>query len=101
MKAIKFIFGRLILTRLGVKLRKKQPRPCRNSIIHGPAIDAERRRTGLTRADGQLVPDDWCLFDGNSQPLARIYKAPRGPRDGQFWMVLVDAERRPFNGGRG
>jgi len=60
------------------------------------------RRTGLTRADGQLALDDWSLVDDNGRALARIYKTAGGPRDSQwFWSVLVDAEGRPFNGGTG
>jgi hypothetical protein len=60
------------------------------------------RRTALTRADGQLVADDWAFIDASGQAIARIYRVTGGPRDGEwFWSVLVDAEGRPWNGGTG
>lgn len=46
--------------------------------------------------------DDWSLMDDNGQPLARIYRQSGGPQNGRWsWFVLIDAEGRPFNGGRG
>jgi hypothetical protein len=60
------------------------------------------RRTSLTRADGQLVPDDWSLVDVCDQAIARIYRVTGSPRPGEwFWAVLVNAEGRPWNGGTG
>jgi hypothetical protein len=60
------------------------------------------RRTNLTRADGQLVADDWAFIDASGQAIARIYRETGGPRTGEwFWAVLVDAEGRPWNGGTG
>lgn len=67
-----------------------------------PAGGRRWQRSGLTRADGSLVLDDWCLVDPRLGPIARIYRTVGGPRDGQwFWAVQVDEKGRPWNGGTG
>lgn len=64
--------------------------------------DLKWRRTALTRADGSLLRDDWSLVSEQLGPVARIYKANGGPRDGAwFWAVQIDAQGRPWNSGTG
>jgi hypothetical protein len=64
--------------------------------------DRKWRHTGLTRADGSIPPDGWCLVEPALGPIARIYKTGGGPRDGQwFWAVQLDGHGRPWNGGTG
>ena len=60
------------------------------------------RRTGLTRYDGQPVPDDWTLVGATGRPLGRVYKTMGGPMDGRwFWIVLINFKGQPWNGGTG
>jgi len=60
------------------------------------------KRTDLTRADGSVPPDDWCLVDYSLGPIARIYRINGGPQnDRWFWAVLIDAQGRPWNSGSG
>jgi hypothetical protein len=68
-----------------------------------PSTTARKwHRTDLRAADGSLARDDWSLIDPQLGPIARIYRAVGGPRDGQwFWAVQIDEHGRPWNVGTG
>lgn len=57
------------------------------------------RRTMLC---GEVLPDDWTLYDGEGKQAARIRKEEGGPQNGRWhWAVQVGPDGQPRNGGTG